>query len=191
MIVALLRRALWRVILTSTGGVRARGRPPTGPYVVVANHSSHVDTPALIAALPARARPVVAAAADYWFCHRARTWFCRALVAAFPVRRNGGGSADLLAVAPLLADDRAVIIYPEGTRSRNGMLGDFHGGASRLAAHGNVPLVPVAIVGTRAVLPPHGRLRRAPITVHIGAPTTDIDEARAQIAGLVDSIYRL
>jgi len=55
---AVARKALWRALLTLTGGLRVRGtdRLPAGPCVIVANHSSHADTAVLIAALPARRR---------------------------------------------------------------------------------------------------------------------------------------
>jgi 1-acyl-sn-glycerol-3-phosphate acyltransferase len=171
---AAARKALWRAVLTLTGGLRVRGAGllPGGPCVIVANHSSHADTAALIAALPARRRPVVAAAADYWFGGGLRPALCRALCGAFPVRRSGGGSADLAAAAGLLTAGHDVIVFPEGTRSRDGQVGEFHRGAARLAAAAGVPLVPVGISGTRTLLPPRsgGRLRRARVTVRIGAP---------------------
>jgi 1-acyl-sn-glycerol-3-phosphate acyltransferase/membrane protein YqaA with SNARE-associated domain len=185
--VALARKALWRGVLTATGGLRVRGtaRLPEGPCVIVANHSSHADTAALIAALPARRRPAVAAAADYWFDGsatgprallsgaRLRPWACQALCGAFPVRRGGGGTADLEAAARLLAAGRDVVVYPEGSRSRDGTVGAFRHGAARLAATAGVPLVPAGITGTRALLPPAGtgvRRRRARVTVRIGVP---------------------
>jgi 1-acyl-sn-glycerol-3-phosphate acyltransferase len=135
---AVTRKVLWRAVLTLTGGLRVHGTAglPPGPCVIVANHSSHADTAALIAALPARRRPVVAAAADYWFGGSYRPALCRALCAAFPVRRSGGGSADLAAAARLLGSGYDVIVFPEGTRSRDGRTGDFHRGAARLAAAG-------------------------------------------------------
>jgi len=175
---SLLRRVLWRAVLTGTGGMHHSGELPPGPCVLVANHCSHADTAALLAALPARRRPVVAAAADYWFgagapggrAHGAlRATTCRALCAAFPVRR-GGGSADLLAAAAYLAAGHDVIIYPEGTRSRDGATGGFRSGAARLAEAAGVPLVPVGITGTGALLPPGGRLRRSRVDVLIGPP---------------------
>jgi 1-acyl-sn-glycerol-3-phosphate acyltransferase len=165
---------LWRAVLTLTGGLRVHGAAglPPGPCVIVANHSSHADTAALIAALPARRRPVVAAAADYWFGGGYRPALCRALCAAFPVRRSGGGTADLAAAARLLASGHDVIVFPEGTRSRDGRTGDFHRGAARLAAAAGAPLVPAGISGTRILLPPGGpaRPRRAAVTVRFGAP---------------------
>jgi len=171
---AVARRVLWRAVLTLTGGLRVHGAAglPPGPCVIVANHSSHADTAALIAALPARRRPVVAAAADYWFGGGYRPALCRALCAAFPVRRSGGGSADLAAAARLLASGHDVIVFPEGTRSRDGRTGDFHRGAARLAAAAGAPLVPAGIGGTRTLLPPGGPARphRAAVTVRFGAP---------------------
>jgi 1-acyl-sn-glycerol-3-phosphate acyltransferase len=183
-IAACARRALWRTAFAATGGLRVAGRLPSQPCVLVANHSSHADTVALLAALPARRQPVAAAAADYWFGQPTRRFACRALTGAFPVRRTGGGSADLARAADLLAAGHDVIIYPEGTRSRDGSIGDFHSGAARLAGNAGVPLVPVGIAGTRELLPVHGRLRRTRITVHIGAPVTDLHAARAAVEEL-------
>jgi 1-acyl-sn-glycerol-3-phosphate acyltransferase len=171
---AVARKGLWRAVLTLTGGLRVSGAAalPDGPCVLVANHSSHADTAALIAALPARRRPAVAAAADYWFGGTFLAAICRALCGAFPVRRTGGGSADLAAAAGLLAAGHDVIVFPEGTRSRDGEIGEFHRGAARLAALADVPLVPVGISGTRALLPPGGSARpcRTSVTIRIGAP---------------------
>jgi 1-acyl-sn-glycerol-3-phosphate acyltransferase len=70
----------------------------------------------------------------------------------------------------LLAAGHDVIVYPEGTRSRDGRIGDFHRGAARLAALAGVPLVPAGITGTATLLPPGGRARRAPVAVRFGAP---------------------
>lgn len=179
------RRTLWRAVLAVTGGLRVEGPAPAGPCVVVANHSSHADTAVLLAALPARTRPAVAAAADYWFGSRLRTTVCRALVGAVPVRRDGGGSADLFATAELLRHGHSVIVYPEGTRSRDGGLAPFRSGAAVLAARAGVPLVPVAIVGTRGLLPAHGRLRRTAVKVRFGVPTSEITAARAQIEAML------
>jgi 1-acyl-sn-glycerol-3-phosphate acyltransferase len=186
-IAASMRKALWRTALTATGGLRVAGELPAGPCVLVANHASHADTAALVAALPARRRPVFAAASDYWYDRPVRRIACRALVSTIPVRRTGGGRADLARAAELLAAGRDVIVYPEGSRSRDGSIAPFHSGAAHLADAAGVPLVPVGIQGTRGLLPAHGRLHRTTVSVHIGAPTDDLADARAAVALLTNA----
>ncbi|MBO2450667.1 1-acyl-sn-glycerol-3-phosphate acyltransferase [Actinomadura barringtoniae] len=184
MIAALLRTWFWRAAFRLAGGIEVEGRLPNGPCVIVANHGSHADTAALLAALPARRRPVVAAAADYWFASRLRAVVCRTAVSGFPVRRARGGFDDLAEATALLARGRAVIVFPEGTRSRDGEVRPFRSGAARLASLAGVPLVPVGLCGTREVLPVHGRLRRARVRVRIGDPVTDIDTAQQAVRQL-------
>nr|WP_308800845.1 lysophospholipid acyltransferase family protein [Streptomyces polyasparticus] len=185
---ARLRRTLWRGALTLTGGIRRTGRLPEGGCVVVANHTSHADTAALLAALDARHAPRIAAAADYWFATPWRRRICRRLAAGFPVRRTGGGLGDLLAMTEALRSGHAVVLFPEGTRARDESLGTFHRGAVLLAREAKVPLVPVALLGTGELLPKHGRLQRTRLTVRIGTPlpaTVTPDEARDAVAALL------
>ncbi|MEV0324178.1 lysophospholipid acyltransferase family protein [Streptomyces sp. NPDC050658] len=182
-----LRRALWWTLLTLTGGVERRGKLPVGGCVVVANHSSHADTAALLAALDARHSPAIGAAADYWFASPWRRRICSRLAAGFPVRRTGGGMGDLLERADDLRAGRCVVLFPEGTRARDGELGAFHKGALVLAREARVPLVPVAIAGTDRLLPKHGRLRPALVRVAVGAPlpaSATPEEARDAVAAL-------
>ncbi|WP_239065041.1 lysophospholipid acyltransferase family protein [Streptomyces sp. S4.7] len=184
---AVLRRALWWVVLTVTGGVRRRGQLPPRGCVVVANHSSHADTAALLAALGARHRPAIGAAADYWFASPWRRRVCRVLAAGFPVRRTGGGMDDLMSMADGLRAGRAVVLFPEGTRGADGGVGAFHRGALVLAERAGVPVVPVGIAGTDRLLPKHGRLRSSLVRVRIGdplPPSATPQDARAAVAAL-------
>ncbi len=176
------RRLLWRAVLTSTGGISVEGHLPAGGCVVVANHSSHADTAALLASLPADARPAFVAAADYWGSSRSRKWACRALGGGYEVRRGGGGSTDLAPLVEELRNGRTVVVFPEGTRSRDGSMQRFHSGAFRLAAEAGVPVVPVGLRGTSELLPVHGEIHRARVQVRIGEPMTSPTPGEGQTA---------
>ncbi|NHN55988.1 1-acyl-sn-glycerol-3-phosphate acyltransferase [Calidifontibacter sp. DB0510] len=189
----ILRRRLWRTICSLAGGLTTTGAWPTEPggKVVVANHASHADTAALLAAIPAKDGPVFAAAADYWF----DVWWRRALITGLAGglavhRGEHGGYAELLAAArPALAAGRTVVIYPEGTRSTDGSVAEFHSGAVRLARDCKVPVIPVAVLGTGDVLAKHGAFRATPMEVRFGAPvdpaSVEADELRSIVVSLL------
>lgn len=184
------RRGLWRFAFSLAGGLTVTGQAPAGPAIVVANHSSHADTAALLAALPAASRPLVVAAEDYWFEVPWRRALVTSVVAALPVsRQHGGGYAALrAAVAPALSEGRIVVIYPEGTRSTEGTVGEFHSGATRLADDLGVPLVAAGIVGTAGLFPKHGRISRVPVEVRLAAGARGLapEAARERVLALRD-----
>ena len=173
MTAAAARHRLWRTVFRCTGGLDVRGALPTGGCVVVANHSSHADAPALLAALDATHRPTVAAADDYWFRRPVKARICRLLVGGFPVRRAGGGYADLAAREPHLRGGGAVVVFPAG--SRRSVDGRFRSGAFRLAQDAGVPVVGVRLAGTADLLPPSGRFRRGRVRVEI-LPAVSVDD---------------
>ncbi|WP_260637949.1 lysophospholipid acyltransferase family protein [Streptomyces angustmyceticus] len=187
LLAAWLRRRFWRTFLFLTGGISVHGKLPRGGCVVVANHSSHADTPALLAALHAAHAPQVAAAADYWYRSGLRRLVSSVLAAAFPVRRHGSGYTDLQDIAgPLLRAGHVVVVFPEGTRSDGGVR-RFHRGAVELAASNSVPVVPVALSGTSELLPKGGRLRPQAVQVRVGRPlaVADADTARKEVIALL------
>ena len=189
---SVLRHWLWRAVCGVSGGLTVTGPwRASGGCVVVANHTSHADTAVLLAALPAKAQPVFAAAADYWFDVPVRRFVAGSLAGILPVRRSGGDTyAQLLAAArPALKAGRTVVIYPEGTRSIDGRVGEFRSGAVRLARDCGVPIVPVAVLGTAEVLPKGARfISHAPMRVRIGEPVdpngASAPQLRAQVMAL-------
>ncbi|OBA68934.1 acyl-phosphate glycerol 3-phosphate acyltransferase [Mycobacterium sp. 1554424.7] len=191
---SVLRHRLWRAVCAVSGGLTVTGSwSLLGGCVVVANHSSHADTAVLLAALPAGAQPVFAAAADYWFDVPVRRFVASSLIGILPVRRSGKDTyAQLLAAArPALEAGRTVVIYPEGTRSTDGTLAEFRSGAVRLARDCGVPIVPVAVLGTAEVLPKGASfISHAPMQVRIGEPVdpalTSAAQLREQVVALRD-----
>ena len=138
-----LRVALRLTVLTCPAARRVRG-----PVVVVANHASHLDAPLLLTSLPRGVRRIaVAAAADYFFTSTLRSTLMRWLVGAFPVHRERGAVPQRAADA-LVHAGWSVLMFPEGTRSRDGALGELRPGAAALCARTGVTCLPVRIDGT-------------------------------------------
>jgi 1-acyl-sn-glycerol-3-phosphate acyltransferase len=147
--------------------------PLEGPLVLVANHASHLDTPLVLASLPARLRHrcVVAAAADYFFDRRWKATLWAAALGSIPMERTKANrrSADL--AATLLEEGWSLLIFPEGGRSTDGWGQEFKGGAAYLARRCGVPVVPVHLEGTRAVLPKGAAWPRlGEVVVRFGRP---------------------
>ncbi|SPM27135.1 1-acyl-sn-glycerol-3-phosphate acyltransferase, partial [Mycobacterium terramassiliense] len=192
-ITSVLRHRLWRAVCAVSGGLTVTGRwRVPGGCIVVANHCSHADTAVLLAALPAGAQPVFAAAADYWFDVPVRRFVASSLIGVLPVRRSGADTyAQLLAAArPALKAGRTVVVYPEGTRSTDGSIGEFRSGAVRLARDCGVPVVPVAVLGTAEVLPKGASfISHAPMRVRIGEPvdphSASAPQLRARVVALL------
>jgi long-chain acyl-CoA synthetase len=147
-----------------------------GPMLICPNHTSHLDAPSVRAALPAhlRDRCAIAAAADVWFDGHPVGPLVALLQGALPFGRTTDVRASLERVADLVNDGWTVIIFPEGTRSRDGRLGPMRQGIGLLATDLGVPVVPVHIAGAWEILPPGARLPRrrrgARVRVRFGAP---------------------
>ncbi len=136
------------------------------PVIFVANHSSHMDTPLILRALPWkwRRRTGVAAAADYFYEQRLVAHAVSLAFNTVPVERGGGGVRNSASVLDRVLDDGwSLVVFAEGTRSRDGTVGRLHGGAAVLAAQRNIPIVPVFVSGTHATMPVGRRwMRRRP-----------------------------
>jgi len=139
-----------------------------GPIIVVANHSSHADTALLISTLGRCGRPILfAAAADYWLKGRVNRFVGKYLVGLWPVRRKGG-MEDMRKASNAIKNGVILVVFPEGTRTRNGEVGEFHIGAYRLAAETGAKILPIALHNTSKALPIHGRVARVPLEVRYG-----------------------
>ena len=128
------------------------------PVIFVANHSSHLDTPTLLRALPPkwRRRTAVAAAADYFYKTRWKASGVALLFNTVPLGRKGEGlgSGATDHVDRILDEGWNLVMFPEGTRSRDGKIGKVHSGAAVIAAQHGIPIVPIYLSGTHQAMPP-------------------------------------
>jgi 1-acyl-sn-glycerol-3-phosphate acyltransferase len=143
-----------------------------GPSIIIANHSSHFDTPVVLSVLPERIRrkTAVGAAADRFYRRGKRTWWYSLFFNTFPIVR-GSGSATLDHARELLQHGWSVVIFPEGTRSTSGDVQQFRHGVAILAMQTRTPVVPIFTDGLRNVMPKGERMPcPAAVSVRVGAP---------------------
>ena len=144
--------------------------PPDQPEIIVANHVSWLDIPAIATTVPKRTRFVAKKELERV------PLFGMAMVRAGHISIDRADRASAIeslerAGAALRSDNSSVVIFPEGTRSADGQLKAFKKGAFMLALHTGVNVVPTAVVGSHEALPKHHwRLGRGPIIVRYGEP---------------------
>ena len=169
--------------------------------VIVANHSSHIDTLCLLAALPLRKlhRAFPAAASDYFFQSVPRLWAAAILVNALPFARQARVRQSLSLCRDLLANPGTIlIIFPEGTRSTTGEVGEFKSGIGALVAGRDVAVAPCFIDGSFQAWPKGKRFPRPrKVRLVVGPPRnyrdrgTDKIDICAIAAELRDAVNQL
>jgi 1-acyl-sn-glycerol-3-phosphate acyltransferase len=151
-------------------------RLPKSPCVVVANHASYIDAIVIVAALPPE------------FAFVIKKEMVSVPLAGLLLRRLGSefverfdrhkGAADARRVLKLAASGQSLMFFPEGTFDETRQIGKFLGGAFTIAMRAHMPVVAIAIHGTRDVMPPGGlSIYRLPIRVQI-LDVLPADEAR-------------
>lgn len=144
---------LWSWLILTTTGVHVTvdgldGLPADGAFLFVANHQSFYDIPIVFWNVPFDLRIIAKASlGSFPFIggHLRRTGHIL-------VERNSPGTTTFRQVQELFARRQSLLVFPEGTRSRDGRLGRFRGGIFLLAINAGLPIVPLAIQGSRRVM---------------------------------------
>ena len=146
--------------------------PVSGPYILAANHCSHLDSLAIREALGKRARGLhVMGAKDYFFDTKLKSWAMHTFLNALPFDREDNLADGLALCKTVLDSGHAILLFPEGTRSTTGDLQTFRSGVGVLAIELDTPIIPVFLSGTFEALP-KGKLLPRPhsIDVALGKP---------------------
>jgi 1-acyl-sn-glycerol-3-phosphate acyltransferase len=153
-----------------------------GSLVLVANHSSHLDTVCLLAPLPLRRlhRAFAAAAVDYFFRSLPRTWIAALIVNALPFARGSRVRRSIAICRELLeTPGNILIIFPEGTRSTDGTVHEFKSGIGALVAGRDVAVTPCYLDGAFRAWPKGRRIPRPrKVRLIIGEPRNYATRAR-------------
>lgn len=160
--------------------------PATGGAVLASNHQSHLD----ILTIAASNRRHVAFVARDTLAHWKWLAFTMRGCGAILIQRNSSDRKALRAMVQHLEQGDLVVIFPEGTRTKDGALGEFKGGALLAARMAKVPIVPI---GTRGAIEawPRTRVLPAPrkIAVRFGPPIDSaLPDAQERLVGAVQSM---
>ena len=204
----MMRPAVW--LLAAPRVVCAAAELPDAPVLVIANHVTAYDGALILYALPAKLRRRVAAAmsgemlADMRrarnqpnavanFFGPAAYWLLTALFNVFPLPRARGFRRSFAHAGEAMDRGYSVMIFPEGTRSRDGKLHAFRPGIGLLATESRVPIVPVALVGLEEIRASHSRwFRSGKIEVQIGRaiPAAEEESDPAQFTARLEEAVR-
>lgn len=139
--------------------------PRYGPAVILINHESYID-PCLATQLSRR--PITFMARKTLFQGLWRHIFPPMNV--FPVNQDKPDVAAFRKCRQVLAAGNLLCIFPEGTRSKTGIMQPAQPGAISIALRSHVPIIPAAVWGTYQALPPGGRLQPCPVAIEVGHP---------------------
>ena len=162
-----------------------RGRP----YVYMANHSSLIDTPALFAYLPYQFKIMAKKELFYVPFMGWHLW----TNGHFPIERGDARKTarSVRAIIEGVRAGKSLAVFPEGTRTRDGRLQEFKSGTFKIAVKAGVPIVPVTIRGTFALLP---KTTLAPrpgrVDVYIGEPIDVTEYQDNDLTKLIDRTRR-
>lgn len=184
---------LWSWLILATTGVEVTVKglervPPDRPYVFLSNHQSFYDIPTLFWYLPFDLRIIAKESLGtfpFIGWHLARTGHVL-------VHRSNPGASAFRQVGELMAARRSLIVFPEGTRSADGRVGTFRAGIFRLAIESKLPVVPVAVRGSRHVMRKNQLTTRpGRVSVEVFDPIATNTLTQSDAKALADRVHRV
>ena len=168
-------------------------RVPVAVYT--SNHLSYMDTPAIFSGLPFQFR--IVARHNLWKVPFIGWHLERSGQIPVNVGNPRASIASLSGGVKTLRAGMSLFIFPEGGRTRTGMPGPFLNGPAFMAIRAQVPIVPMALVGTHELLPMHSKtFYPVPVTLVVGEPVLtegktvrDVDALTAELADRITALY--
>jgi len=166
---------IWARGILWVAGVRVRAEgiekiDPHASYLIASNHASYMDTPVILSTIPAQFRFMAKASLfkiPFMGSHLKRAGH-------IPVPREDPRAAVktmALAAKNIREKNISLLIFPEGGRTPDGELKEFKEGVAYIAIKAGVPILPVALIGTRAVVPINsGIVKSGNVRVRVGEP---------------------
>ncbi len=184
---------LSRLILGTYFGVRYAGSecvPAEGPFILAGNHASYIDPPMLGAVSP---RPVSSLGRESLWGNPVSAWILNS-IGAVAVDRDGASGKGLKAIMERLTAGGGIILFPEGTRTRDGQFQAARAGVGMVVIRSGAPVLPARVFGTYEAFGRHVRVPRPKrVGVRLGAPMR-FEAERAEAAGAprprVKAIYQ-
>jgi 1-acyl-sn-glycerol-3-phosphate acyltransferase len=161
----------WACVSVVIGGARVtvlgRERLKGEPAVYACNHLSYMDTPVIFSSLPFQFR--IVARHDLWKFPFIGWWLNRSGQVAVDVSNPRKSIASLIGAVRTLKAGMPLFIFPEGGRSETGDPAQFMNGPAFMAIHAQLPIVPMALIGTHELLPIHtNQVHPGPVTLVVG-----------------------
>lgn len=190
-------RVLWRFEVSGINNL-----PADGSYIICPNHQSHFDGLWIWEAI-AKSRSIdlckicCLAKQEHLENKFTRSWLT--LLGGIPIDRRGNSVPSMKRALTCINDGYTMLIHPEGTRTRDGKMHEFKGGAAKLSIDAGVPVIPVRIDGAWEIFPPHRKLPkifrlggRYPIKIAFGEPIQpdgkSVEELTALLQGAVEGM---
>lgn len=184
---------VWCRLIARTAGARVRVHGtehimPGTSYVFLSSHQSYMDIPGMLGYLPAQLR--IAAKKSLFRIPFMGWHLTRA--GHIPIDRSStqNAIASMQRAANYLDDGICAFVFPEGTRSRDGVLNQFKKGGFKLAIQAGVPIIPVTIIGSRQVLPPDSIIfRPGPMDMYVDAPIPTDELTEDDLEPLMQKVW--